>query len=102
MKISNDGIEKLLRHYVGQVETNKASGKGSKDGRSKDIRSCGPDELILSEGAREIWTLKKELGRLPQVREDRVSDIASRLKDGTYKVAGSEVAKKILEGLRKR
>lgn len=47
----------------------------------------------------EIQLIKQEISKLPDVREDKVADIKSQIKNGTYNVELEKVAKAILESI---
>jgi flagellar biosynthesis anti-sigma factor FlgM len=58
------------------------------------------DSYTPSEAARDFTTVRRALADCPDIRENKVADIASRIKNGTYSVSAEDVAAKILGNLR--
>ena len=54
------------------------------------------DGISLSERAKEVVSVTRALGELPDVREDLVRDIKERIEAGTYDISAEDVAEKIL------
>ncbi len=54
------------------------------------------DGMSLSERAKEVVSVTRALGEMPEVREDLVRDIKERIEAGTYDISAEDVAEKIL------
>ena len=60
------------------------------------------DELSISSAAKDFQTVMAELSKVPEVREDKVSEIKQKLESGNYNVDSKEISQKILQGLARR
>lgn len=57
----------------------------------------GPsDSIRISKQGKEAAQLVDAIGKLPEVRTDKVSEIKEAVNSGTYKVDASKVAEKII------
>ncbi len=54
------------------------------------------DEVALSAAAKDFQSVYKLLSTVPDVRQDKVSELQERLNSGNYNVKAEEVADKIL------
>lgn len=89
MKIfNNSNINKAMRIY------NKTATK--KTDNVKNVEEP-KDKLQLSEKAKEFQIAMKAFKNLPEIREDLVSELKDKIKQGTYDVTGEEIADKIIE-----
>lgn len=81
-----DVVNRVYGTYQAQVTT------ASKKTEKVDSK----DEVALSSEAKDFASIKKMLADIPQVREEKVQDIKTRMDNGTYNVSAQEVASKIL------
>lgn len=70
--------------------------------RAQEARAAAPaerptDAMELSAEAQEVASVKQRLAELPEVREQRVADLAARVNSGTYRVPAADVARRILD-----
>jgi len=88
MKISN--ISSVYEIY----STNKpaVSGKIDNSGTEKD-------DFKVSEKAREMQFTMKAVFSAPNIREDRIADLTSRINEGSYNISAESVADKILSNV---
>ena len=54
------------------------------------------DGLAVSPFAREMASISQEMGRVPEVREDRVEDLKRRIDEGTYSPDLRELAGRLV------
>lgn len=74
-----------------QKPDNKVRQAGEKaEGLSKD-------QVTVSESAKEIGRLRVEVGKVPEIRDDRVNELKNAINAGTYNVKGEAVAGKLLK-----
>lgn len=92
MKISHGQIDGLLKAYAQQVQRAKAGPAGG----APEAQTLGVDKLTLSDRMREIQMVRDVLARTPDIRVERVQEIARAIADGTYSVRSEEVAEKML------
>jgi len=89
MIISNSQIQSIMKVYGENksVKGVKTQGNGV---------SSKKDEVILSSQAQEFGQIYQAIKSLPEVREDKVQDIATRISQGNYSVEAKDVAEKML------
>jgi negative regulator of flagellin synthesis FlgM len=56
------------------------------------------DSFTLSEKAGEYQAVRKALAQVPDVREERVTGIQSRIASGNYQVNANDIAAKMFQG----
>ncbi|HHY93771.1 MAG TPA: flagellar biosynthesis anti-sigma factor FlgM [Firmicutes bacterium] len=91
MIISNRQIQSVIEAYqkrLDAVKEKEVTGGGRARARS--------DQVELSPDARELARLVQLVERLPEVRSDRLRELAAALADGSYDVPASAVAEKML------
>ncbi|SDF79504.1 flagellar biosynthesis anti-sigma factor FlgM [Sporolituus thermophilus] len=90
MIISNNQIQNILKVY----------GEQAKVGKSARQPSAGPaqrkDEVVLSAQAQEFSQILQALRNMPEVREDKVKELADRIAAGNYQVDAKEIAEKMV------
>jgi negative regulator of flagellin synthesis FlgM len=91
MQISNRQIDSVFRAVSTQLRTDKAerAGKGDKVAQSGD-------RATISNRATELNKFKEILAQMPDVRQDKLTDLAERIKSGQYNPPSEEVAQKML------
>lgn len=93
MIISNKQVQKVINAYLqrtgGLQDNHPASVREKREGTS-------PDQVSLSVQAKEVEKLKKEILAVPEVREEKVQELAKRISAGEYKVNAQDVAEKML------
>ncbi|KAB3539678.1 flagellar biosynthesis anti-sigma factor FlgM [Alkaliphilus pronyensis] len=91
MKIfSNPNISKVMKIYE---KSKKHTSEGVKE------TDYSKDKLELSNNAKELQIALKAYKNLPEIREEKVKEIKDRIQQGSYNVAGKEIAEKILQGV---
>lgn len=90
MKIGNNiSIQNVMKSYNQTVSNVK----------KKDSVNLSPDKIEISDAAKEYQVAMQAFKQLPDVREDKVSEIKDQIKDGSYKPSSEDIAKKLLERL---
>ncbi|MFG6327199.1 MAG: flagellar biosynthesis anti-sigma factor FlgM [Lachnospiraceae bacterium] len=59
-------------------------------------KTSSADKVEISDFGRELQVAKQAVAAAPDVREDRVSELKSRIQNGTYSVSGESFAEKLL------
>jgi negative regulator of flagellin synthesis FlgM len=94
MKITGDKSY-LIQPYVKKTaeEERVEGGKKSKKPSSKT------DRVEISKEGREkkLQEIKGLLEKVPDVREEKVTAVRTAIEDGTYRVKGKEIAKKMIK-----
>jgi len=64
-----------------------------------NIKTGASDSLTISNTAHEFRFVYETVSKIPDIREEKVNDIASRMKNGNYNISSSDIASKILSSL---
>ncbi|MDI6829047.1 MAG: flagellar biosynthesis anti-sigma factor FlgM [Armatimonadota bacterium] len=88
MHISNSQIHKVLELHTHKINSSKPISGG--------IPSIQPDKLTLSRQAAEMQKIKQAIAELPSTRDDVVSDISNKIRQGKYALDEAELARRIL------
>ena len=77
---------------------NIGKGKNRVHGSPEEAPKGGltEDKVALSPEAKQIQDVKKRLDSLPDVREDKVSEIKEQIEAGTYTIDGEKIAFKMI------
>lgn len=54
------------------------------------------DQVNLSETAQDFKSVFEAVSKVPDVREERVTDLTNRINSGQYNITSSDIANKIL------
>jgi len=92
MIISGKNMQQIAKIYGEQSKPVKMN-KPGKAGQQ------APDEVVLSSEAKELSQMLQAIKNLPEVRADKVQELAQRIAAGTYKVDSQALAQKVLEAL---
>jgi len=94
MKISGNKPP-ILQAYVNRTREDEKTVHTKKPAS----QSLGPDKVDLSTKAREkdVDEAKKLLEKVPDVREEKVVALKGAIEEGTYKVDGEKIAKKMIK-----
>ena len=91
MKISPGQVASVLKSYNKQAQVDKTKEAQGKAGAKK------ADKTQLSSEAKLFQTAYRGLKSMPDVREEKVSQLQAALTSGNYDVSGEEIANKIIE-----
>lgn len=94
MKISGN------KPYVAQTDVKRAREKERISQKEKSEKSASLlDKVEISKEAREkrIREVRGLLDKIPDVREEKVAAVKTAIEDGTYRVKGREIAKKMIK-----
>jgi len=91
----NQGIG--IDAYVNQVQDkNKAGTPDHKSGKT----AVKADTVMISDAAKRVQEARRQLDDIPDVREEKVSQLRSQIQNGTYEINADKIAGKMLkEGL---
>ncbi|MGO1368463.1 MAG: flagellar biosynthesis anti-sigma factor FlgM [Senegalia sp. (in: firmicutes)] len=92
MKIFNNGnINKIQNAY-----------KNNSIKSDQKIKSDKKDEFTISDEAKMIQKAIKLAKNSPDIREEKIKEIKTQMKNGNYNIDSKLVAKKILEDINSR
>lgn len=86
----------ISANQIHQYEKNESLARGKSAPEDRSVTAMPQEKVDLSTAAREIQQMKNALNEIPEVRENKVADLKSRIDNGTYDVSGEEVAKKMM------
>jgi negative regulator of flagellin synthesis FlgM len=69
-----------------ETTSDKAANKGAKT-----------DKVEISEAAKEIQEVRKQLDNTPDVRTEKVEQLKNQIENGTYEIKSEEIAEKMLK-----
>jgi len=55
------------------------------------------DKVEISEAAKEIQEVRKQLDNTPDVRTEKVEQLKNQIENGTYEIKSEEIAEKMLK-----
>ncbi len=90
MQISVEEVSRLLA-VAPQSRSTQQHVRGGSASRGRDT-----GQAEFSPTAQEIRLIKREINRLPEVREDRVATLKAQIENGTYHVSGEDIADLII------
>ena len=90
MIISGKQIQSIMKVYTDQ---NKVSQTAKTKGTAPTSQK---DEVILSSQAQEFGQIFQAIKAMPEIRQDKVQEIAGRIAQGDYSVDAREVAEKMI------
>ncbi len=91
----NQGIG--IDAYVNQVQDNNKVGTPDDKPEKTAVKT---DTVVISDAAKKVQEARKQLDDIPDVREDKVSQLRSQIQNGTYEVDADKIAGKMIkEGL---
>ena len=80
--------------YVNNVN-DKQKAENTSDKAEKNVAKT--DTVNISDAAKEIQEVRKELDNIPDVRADKVEQLKNQIEDGTYEIKSEEIAEKMLK-----
>lgn len=87
MKINNIGIQSVARAY--QKQTAKVE--------KKAVNGFESDKIEISQEAKLQQAAMRAVKQLPEIREEKVSEIKQQIKDGKYKPTADQILEKMLQ-----
>ena len=94
MTISSPGVNGVLRAYSGQKVTLKEPKDNAK------TRAAGQDQVVLSARARDLKQALTIVATSRAVREGKVAELTTAIKEGSYRVDPDRVAASMLKTVR--
>lgn len=62
-----------------------------------DYSVSGRDELQISQAGRDFQIAKQAVAQSPDIREDKVAQLKSKIESGEYQVSADDFASKLME-----
>ena len=80
--------------YVNNI-SDKQKTENTSDKTNKNVAKT--DTVNISDAAKEIQEVRKELDKIPDVRTDKVEQLKNQIENGTYEIKSEEIAEKMLK-----
>lgn len=93
MKISVEEVSRLLAAPPTERQHARPAAHPAQDHSSEGREAA---LLELSDAAREVQMVKRQLAETPDIRVDRVAALKARVEAGTYNVSGEDIADLII------
>ena len=91
----NQGIG--IDAYVNQVQDKNKVGTPDNKPEKSAVKA---DTVVISDAAKRIQEARRQLDDIPDVREDKVSQLRNQIQNGTYEINADKIAAKMIkEGL---
>ena len=90
MKIFGNRIENILNIY-------RKSGNTKKVNKTQQTKK--PDQVNISNTARDCQFAINEVKKLPEIRTEKVEEIKRQIQTGTYEINADKIAEKIIESV---
>ena len=92
----NQGIG--IDAYVNQVQ-DKNNKVGAPDNKPEKT-AVKADTVVISDAAKRVQEARNQLNDIPDVREEKVSQLRDQIQNGTYQIDADKIAGKMIkEGL---
>ena len=91
----NQGIG--IDAYVNQVQDKNKVGTPDNKPEKTAVKA---DTVVLSDAAKRVQEARRQLDNIPDVREEKVSQLRNQIQNGTYEINADKIAGKMIkEGL---
>lgn len=80
--------------YVNNIN-DKQKAENTSDKAEKNVAQT--DTVNISDAAKEIQEVRKELDNIPEVRAEKVEQLKNQIENGTYEIKSEEIAEKMLK-----
>lgn len=94
MIISGKQVQGILKAYGEQSKTVKNTKV------EKTSTAQKRDEVVLSSEGKEFAQFLQSVKNLPDVREDKIKELAQRIDSGNYQIESQSIAEKIINDKR--
>jgi len=88
----NQGIG--IDAYVNQVQDKNKVGTPDNKPEKTAVKA---DTVVLSDAAKRVQEARRQLDNIPDVREEKVSQLRSQIQNGTYEINADKIAGKMIK-----
>jgi negative regulator of flagellin synthesis FlgM len=94
MQISDKNQTQSVDAYLNQVQAKqKFEALEEKADHQQGIKD---DTVVISDAARRIQEVQKQLQAIPDVRADKVAELRAQIENGSYQIKADEIAGKMI------
>ena len=94
MEINSNDNTINIDAYVNNI-SDKQKAENTSDKAEKNVAKT--DTVNISDAAKEIQEVRKELDNIPEVRAEKVEQLKNQIENGTYEIKSEEIAEKMLK-----
>jgi negative regulator of flagellin synthesis FlgM len=80
--------------YVNQVQDKNNVGTPDNKPEKTAVKA---DTVVISDAAKRVQEARRQLDDIPDVREDKVSQLRSQIQNGTYEINADKIAGKMIK-----
>ena len=80
--------------YVNNIN-DKQKAENTSEKAEKNVAKT--DTVNISDAAKEIQEVRRELDNVPDVRAEKVEQLKNQIENGTYEIKSEEIAEKMLK-----
>jgi negative regulator of flagellin synthesis FlgM len=88
----NQGIG--IDAYANQVQDKNKVGTPDNQPEKTGVKA---DTVVISDAAKRVQEARRQLDDIPDVREDKVSQLRSQIQNGTYEINADKIAGKMIK-----
>ena len=88
----NQGIG--IDAYANQVQDKNKVGTPDNQPEKTGVKA---DTVVISDAAKRVQEARRQLDDIPDVREDKVSQLRSQIQNGTYEIDADKIAGKMIK-----
>jgi len=88
----NQGIG--IDAYANQVQDKNKVGTPDNQPEKTAVKA---DTVVISDAAKRVQEARRQLDDIPDVREDKVSELRSQIQNGTYEIDADKIAGKMIK-----
>ena len=88
----NQGIG--IDAYANQVQDKNKVGTPDNQPEKTGVKA---DTVVISDAAKRVQEARRQLDDIPDVREDKVSELRSQIQNGTYEIDADKLAGKMIK-----
>jgi negative regulator of flagellin synthesis FlgM len=88
----NQGIG--IDAYANQVQDKNKVGTPDNQPEKTGVKA---DTVVISDAAKRVQEARRQLDDIPDVREDKVSELRSQIQNGTYEIDADKIAAKMIK-----
>ena len=94
MEINSNDNTINIDAYVNNIN-DKQKAENTSEKAEKNVAKT--DTVNISDAAKEIQEVRKDLDNIPDVRADKVEQLKNQIENGTYEIKSEEIAEKMLK-----
>ena len=88
----NQGIG--IDAYVNQVQDKNKAGIAENKTEKSAVKA---DTVVISDAAKRVQETRRQLDDIPDVREDKISQLRMQIQNGTYEINADKIASKMIK-----